>query len=124
LAGPIYFNARVLNMDEPTAALGPEETRMVGQLIKRLKTQGVGIILISHDINDVFDLSDRLTIMAGGRVVDTLLTKDTDEDEVLGYDHHCKSKRIGGQKAETSRYLRIPRENQMLCAQRLVGSRF
>ena len=67
---PIYFNARVLIMDEPTAALGPEETRMVGQLIKPLKTQGVGIILISHDINDVFDLSDRLTIMAGGRVVD------------------------------------------------------
>jgi D-xylose transport system ATP-binding protein len=65
----------IIRMDEPTAALGPEETRMAGQLIKRLKTQGVGIILISHDINDVFDLSVRLTIMAGGRVVDTLLTK-------------------------------------------------
>ena len=121
----IYFNARVLIMDEPTAALGPEESRMVGQLIKRLKTQGVGIILISHDINDVFDLSDRLTIMAGERVVDTLLTKDTDEDEVLGYDHHWQIKTHWWSEGRDGLdNLRIPRENQMLCAQRLVGWRF
>ena len=56
-------------MDEPTAALGPQETAQVGELIKQLKAQGIGIFLISHDIHDVFDLADRLTVMKNGQVV-------------------------------------------------------
>ncbi len=80
----IYFNAKILIMDEPTAALGPQETRMVGDLIKHLKTEGIGIFLISHDIHDVFDLSDRITVLNGGRVVDTVRTKDVTKDQVLG----------------------------------------
>ena len=68
---PIYFNARVLIMDEPTAALGPEETRMVGQLIKRLENARCRHHPDqSRHQRRVFDLSDRLTIIAGGRVVD------------------------------------------------------
>ena len=50
-------------MDEPTAALGPEETAKVGELVRELKTQGIGIFLISHDIHDVFDLADRITVL-------------------------------------------------------------
>ena len=50
----LYFNARILIMDEPTAALGPEETAMVGRLIRQLKADGVGIFLITHDMPDVF----------------------------------------------------------------------
>jgi D-xylose transport system ATP-binding protein len=80
----IYFNARILIMDEPTAALGPQETRMVGNLIKRLKAEGIGIFLISHDIHDVFDLADRITVLNGGRVVDTVRTEDVTKDQVLG----------------------------------------
>ena len=80
----IYFNAKILIMDEPTAALGPQETRMVGDLIKRLKSEGIGIFLISHDIHDVFDLSDRITVLNGGRVVDTVRTQDVTKDQVLG----------------------------------------
>ncbi|MDE0051258.1 MAG: ATP-binding cassette domain-containing protein [Rhodospirillales bacterium] len=80
----IYFNARILIMDEPTAALGPQETRMVGDLIKRLKSEGIGIFLISHDIHDVFDLSDRITVLNGGKVVDTVRTQDVTKDQVLG----------------------------------------
>ena len=80
----IYFNARILIMDEPTAALGPEETAMVGNLIQQLKAEGVGIFLISHDMHDVFALSDRLAVMKNGRMVGTYNTKDVTEDEVLG----------------------------------------
>ena len=80
----IYFNARVLIMDEPTAALGPEETRKVGELIRQLKTEGVGILLISHDLHDVFDLSDRITVLKTGRVVETVRSCDVTKDEVLG----------------------------------------
>jgi ABC-type nitrate/sulfonate/bicarbonate transport system ATPase subunit len=59
IARAIYFNARVLIMDEPTAALGPAETQQVADLVLQLKKEGIGIFLISHDIHDVFDLADR-----------------------------------------------------------------
>jgi D-xylose transport system ATP-binding protein len=80
----IYFNARILIMDEPTAALGPEETAMVGNLVRQLKAEGVGIFLISHDMHDVFALSDRLAVMKNGKMVGTYRTGDVTEDEVLG----------------------------------------
>jgi D-xylose transport system ATP-binding protein len=80
----IYFNARILIMDEPTAALGPEETAMVGNLVRQLKSEGVGIFLISHDMHDVFALSDRLAVMKNGRLVGSYRTQDVTEDEVLG----------------------------------------
>ena len=79
----VYFNARVLIMDEPCAALGPEETRMVHDLVRTLKAQGVGIILVTHDMPDVFALSDRLCVMKNGRSVGTYRTADLDEDAVL-----------------------------------------
>jgi D-xylose transport system ATP-binding protein len=84
IARAIHFNARILIMDEPTAALGPAETAQVGELIKQLKAEGIGIFLISHDLHDVFDLADRLTVMKNGRVVGTARTSDVDHDQVLG----------------------------------------
>jgi D-xylose transport system ATP-binding protein len=66
------------------AALGPEETRKVGALIRELARQGIGIVLISHDIHDVFDLADRLTVMKNGRLVGTCRTAEVSKDEVLG----------------------------------------
>jgi D-xylose transport system ATP-binding protein len=80
----IYFNAKILIMDEPTAALGPEETAMVGNLVKQLKAEGVGIFLITHDMPDVFGLSDRLAVMKNGKLVGAYRTSDVNEDEVLG----------------------------------------
>jgi D-xylose transport system ATP-binding protein len=74
IARAILFNARILVMDEPTAALGPQETAQVGDLIKELKAQGIGIFLISHDIHDVFDLADRIVVMKNGLVVGSALT--------------------------------------------------
>ena len=84
IARAIHFNARILIMDEPTAALGPQETAQVGELIKQLKAEGIGIFLISHDLHDVFDLADRLTVMKNGKVVGSARTKDVTQDEVLG----------------------------------------
>ena len=84
IARAIHFNARILIMDEPTAALGPQETAQVGDLIKQLKAQGIGIFLISHDIHDVFDLADRVVVMKNGQIVGTARTQDVTKDEVLG----------------------------------------
>ena len=69
---------------EPTAALGPAETAQVGELIKQLKSEGLGIFLISHDIHEVFDLADRVTVMKNGQVVGAGRVGDMTKDEVLG----------------------------------------
>ena len=84
IARAIYFNAKILIMDEPTAALGPQETAMVSDLIKQLKSEGIGIFLISHDLHDVFDLSDRVSVIKNGKLIGTRRTKDVTKDEVLG----------------------------------------
>lgn len=83
IARAVHFNARILIMDEPTAALGPAETGQVKELIRQLKQDGIGIILISHDIHDVFDLADRISVMLQGRLVGTVNKADVTIDEVL-----------------------------------------
>jgi D-xylose transport system ATP-binding protein len=84
IARAVYFNARILIMDEPTAALGPAETASVRDLIRQLKSDGIGIFLVSHDIHDVFDLSDRIAVMYHGGLVDMVDKADVTPDEVLG----------------------------------------
>jgi D-xylose transport system ATP-binding protein len=83
IARAVHFNARILIMDEPTAALGPAETGQVKELIRQLKQEGLGIILISHDIHDVFDLADRISVMLTGKLVGTVQKADVTIDEVL-----------------------------------------
>jgi len=83
IARAVFFNARILIMDEPTAALGPAETAQVHDLVRQLKSEGIGIFLISHDIHDVFDLSDRISVMYHGRIVDTVDKGSVTTDEVL-----------------------------------------
>ena len=84
IARAVHFNAKVLIMDEPTAALGPAETAQVRELIKQLKGEGIAIFLVSHDIHDVFELSDRISVMYHGRVVGTVNKDEVTTDEVLG----------------------------------------
>lgn len=83
IARAVHFNAKILIMDEPTAALGPAETEQVRELIEQLKSEGIGIFLISHDIHDVFDLADRISVMMQGRLVGTVDKKKVTKDEVL-----------------------------------------
>jgi D-xylose transport system ATP-binding protein len=84
IARAVYFNAKILIMDEPTAALGPAETAQVRNLVRQLKEDGIGIFLISHDIHDVFDLSDRVSVMYHGEIVDTVNKEQVTPDDVLG----------------------------------------
>jgi D-xylose transport system ATP-binding protein len=83
IARAVHFNAKIMIMDEPTAALGPAETAQVHDLIRQLKNEGIGIFLISHDIHDVFDLSDRISVMYHGRLVGTVNKEDVTPDDVL-----------------------------------------
>ncbi len=84
IARAVYFNARILIMDEPTAALGPHETQMVSELITQLKAEGIGIFLISHDIHDVMELCDRASVMKNGKLVGTVDVDDVSDDDLLG----------------------------------------
>ncbi|MGH2464966.1 MAG: ATP-binding cassette domain-containing protein [Candidatus Limnocylindrales bacterium] len=83
IARAVQFNARILIMDEPTAALGPAETAQVRDLVRQLKAEGIGIFLISHDIHDVYDLSDRISVMYHGHLVGTVDKEAVTADEVL-----------------------------------------
>ena len=83
IARAVHFNAKILIMDEPTAALGPAETDEVRHLIRQLREEGLGIFLISHDIHDVFDLSDRISVMLQGKLVGTVNKVDVTQDQIL-----------------------------------------
>jgi D-xylose transport system ATP-binding protein len=83
VARAIHFNARILIMDEPTAALGPEETTRVAELIERLKGEGLGIFLVSHDLHDVFKFSDRLAVLKNGKLVGVRNTSEVSREQVL-----------------------------------------
>jgi D-xylose transport system ATP-binding protein len=84
IARAVYFNAKILIMDEPTAALGPHETQMVADLIKQLKAQGIGIFLIDHDVHAVMELCDRASVMKNGQLVGTVNVEDVTDDDLLG----------------------------------------
>ncbi len=84
IARAVYFNARILIMDEPTAALGVQETAMVAELIRELKREGLGIFLIDHDVQAVMKLCDRASVMKNGRLVGTVRIADVTEDDLLG----------------------------------------
>jgi D-xylose transport system ATP-binding protein len=83
IARAVHFNAHILIMDEPTAALGPAETEQVRELIRQLKREGIGIFLISHDIHDVYDLSERISVMYHGQLVGTVNKSEVTSDDVL-----------------------------------------
>lgn len=83
IARAIHFNANILIMDEPTAALGPYETSMVTELTRQLRSEGIGIFMISHDLHDVFDLSDRIMVMKNGHSVGLYNKGEVTQDDVL-----------------------------------------
>jgi len=85
IARAVYHsNLRLLVMDEPTAALGPQETARTLKLIETLKGHGLAIVLISHSLDDVFAVSDRIQVMRRGRSAGVVRTADTSNQDVLG----------------------------------------
>jgi len=79
-----HDDLRVLVMDEPTAALGPQETARTLKLIQTLKEQGLAVIVISHSLDDVFEISDRIHVQRRGKCEGVVKTKETTNEEVLG----------------------------------------
>jgi ABC-type sugar transport system ATPase subunit len=79
----IHWKAKVLIMDEPTAALGVPEQRKVIALIKSLKQSGVGVIFISHNLVDIFAVSDRIVVLRRGIKAGERLTSNTSSDEIV-----------------------------------------
>jgi ABC-type sugar transport system ATPase subunit len=83
IARAVYFNAQVIILDEPTAALGVEETRKVLELVSEMREQGLTVIMISHNLAHVFDLCDRISVMKTGSVVITRKVSETTREEIL-----------------------------------------
>ena len=83
IAKAVLWNSRVVLLDEPTAALGVAQTRQVLDLVRRLADNGLGVLLISHNMNDVFEVADRVTAMYLGRTVADIAVKDTTRGQVV-----------------------------------------
>jgi ABC-type sugar transport system ATPase subunit len=83
IARTIYWNAKLVIMDEPTAALGVAEQRKVLTLVRTLSSQGIPIVIISHNMQDVFAVSDRIVVMRRGKKVGERIASQTTPDEIV-----------------------------------------
>jgi D-xylose transport system ATP-binding protein len=83
VARAVLWNSRVVILDEPTAALGVAQTRQVLDLLKRLAEQGLGVVIISHNLIDVFEVADRITVLRLGRNVGVYEREQTTQQEIV-----------------------------------------
>jgi D-xylose transport system ATP-binding protein len=83
VARAVMWNSKLVILDEPTAALGVAQTRQVLDLVKRLAEQGLAVILISHNLRDVFEVADRITVLRLGRNVGVYNRVDTTEQQIV-----------------------------------------
>ena len=102
VAKAVMWNSKLVIMDEPTAALGVAQTRMVLDLITRLRDRGLAVMVISHNLNDVFEVADRLAIMYLGRLVVQDSAKKFDRQSVVDYMTTGGSTRGDGAGTEAS----------------------
>jgi D-xylose transport system ATP-binding protein len=84
VARSVMWKAKVVLLDEPTAALGVQQTKQVLELVLRLRNQGLGVIVISHNLANVFEVADRIIVMRLGRRVGTFNRADSSEQAVVG----------------------------------------
>lgn len=83
IARSVYFNARVIILDEPTAALGVKETQKVFDLVAEMREQGHSVVMISHNLNHVFEMCDRVTVMKTGRVAGSRHISEVTKEDVV-----------------------------------------
>ena len=83
VAKAVMWNSRLVILDEPTAALGVAQTRQVLDLVKRLSQQGYGVVIISHNLHDIFEVADRITVLRLGQQVAVFETARTNQQEVV-----------------------------------------
>jgi ribose transport system ATP-binding protein len=79
----LSYDARIISMDEPTAALADEEVELLYRLVRTLRERGVAILYVSHRLKEIFDLSDRVTVLKDGALVDTVATSAITADELV-----------------------------------------
>jgi D-xylose transport system ATP-binding protein len=84
VARAVLWNSKIVLLDEPTAALGVEQTKQVKDLIRRLRDRSLGVVVISHNLADIFDVSDRIVVLRLGRRVATFQTGATNAESVVG----------------------------------------
>jgi D-xylose transport system ATP-binding protein len=84
VARAVMWNSRVVFLDEPTAALGVAQTRQVLDLVKRLGEQGLAVVIVSHNLHDVFEVADRITVLRLGRNVGVYERDKTTQQEIVG----------------------------------------
>lgn len=84
VAKAVMWNSKLVILDEPTAALGVAQTRQVLDLVKNLRAKGLGVVIISHNLHDVFEVSDRITVMRLGRRAGLYNVADTNQQEIVG----------------------------------------
>ncbi len=102
VAKAVMWNSKLVIMDEPTAALGVVQTKMVLDLIKRLRDRGLAVMVISHNLNDVFEVADRIAVMYLGRVVVQDQTSSFDRQSVVEYMTTGGLGRSGGRRTQES----------------------
>jgi D-xylose transport system ATP-binding protein len=83
VAKAVMWNSRLVILDEPTAALGVAQTRQVLDLVRRLADKGLAVILISHNLHDIFEVADRITVLRLGQKVGELMAGETTQQEVV-----------------------------------------
>ena len=83
VARAVMWNSRLVILDEPTAALGVAQTRQVLELVKRLAQQGLAVVIISHNLHDVFEVADRITVLRLGRAIAVYEREKTTQQEVV-----------------------------------------
>jgi D-xylose transport system ATP-binding protein len=102
IAKSVLWNSKVVLLDEPTAALGVAQTRQVLDLVRRLADQGLGVVLISHNMNDVFEVADTISTLYLGRMVAQLPAKDLTNTQVVELITAGRSGDIGLAKPEVA----------------------
>jgi D-xylose transport system ATP-binding protein len=83
VARAVMWNSRVVILDEPTAALGVAQTRQVLDLVKRLAEQGQAVVIVSHNLHDIFEVADRITVLRLGRNAAVFERERTTQQEVV-----------------------------------------
>lgn len=97
----LYQGARILILDEPTAVLTPQETENLFSTLRRMRSEGCSIIIITHKLNEVMSISDRVTVLHKGKLAGTVCTKDTSEEELAGM-------MIGEKVSLSYEYIKVP----------------
>jgi D-xylose transport system ATP-binding protein len=100
VAKAVMWNSKVVILDEPTAALGVAQTRQVLDLVRRLGEQGLAVVLVSHNLHDVFEVADSIIVLRLGQNVAELKTKETTQTEVVEAITAGKLSKVPGQHAE------------------------